>query len=207
MLSLKIWSSQVVLSAALAITVFTAYRSDAQQPPTVRANQRRSTLAGQSAGGQTMSPIASAHATFERAAKVMESALPIYDGHRHRAIQLARLAAREIKEAAMGRGTATGSGTGTGTSGAAANVQRKTAAQQAAAIPKGSNTPLTNYNSAQIAASNAKMQQGLQLLQQGLQQVQAIGNDSGNHMKDALEFGNYSIEAANKGLAYVQGKM
>jgi hypothetical protein len=50
------------------------------------------------------------------------------------------------------------------------------------------------------------MQEGMQLLQNGLQRVQAIGNDPGNHMGEALEFGNYAIQAANNGLAFVSGK-
>lgn len=214
MRSTSIQFSRRLLGAAVIAGSIVAVSSGAQQTGTVRGGQRRGATAGQAA-----SPIAVAHATFERAARIMESALPIYDGHRHRAIELAKHAAKEIKEAAMGASssaTATGASTATGTTGTssrsgttggASGVQHKTAAQQAAAIPKGSNVPLTNYNSAQIAASNAKMQQGLQLLQQGLQEVQAIGNDPGNHMSDALEFGNYAVQAANAGLAFVQSKL
>jgi hypothetical protein len=129
----------------------------------------------------------------------MESALPIYDGHRHRAIELAKLSAKEIKLAAEGAPSTAGPTNGT-------NTQHKTAAQRAAAIAKGANVELSKYTAAQISASNAKMQQGLQLLQQGLQQAQALGNDAGNHMSDAAEFGNYAIQAANKGLAFVASK-
>ena len=190
MRSASVRISWCVLGSAVLSASIVSVRSTAQQPVTGRVSQHRS-----SAGGTT--PIAMAHATFERAARIMESALPIYDGHRVRAIKLAKLAAREIKDAAMGT---TGTGTGAGT-------PRKSAAQQAAGIPKGRNESLAGYNAQQIAASNAKMQEGMQLLQQGLQQVQSIGNDRGNHMSDAAEFGNYAIQAANQGLAFVQGKM
>ena len=179
-----------VLGAAVIVISTASVQSIAQQPLVGRGQRRAMS------SGHGTSPLATAHATFERAAKVMESALPIYDGHRHRAIELARHAAREIKEAATGaKGTMTG-----------ANMQRKTAAQRAAAIPKGANVELSKYSAQQIAASNTRMQEGMQLLQQGLQQVQAIGNDPGNHMSDAAEFGNYAIQAANKGLQFVAGR-
>ncbi len=174
-----------VLSAAVFTATIASVRTSAQQPLT-RRNLRKQG-----------SPMAIAHATFERAARVMESALPIYDGHRHRAIELAKHAAKQIKEAAEG---APGGTLGT-------NIKRKTPSQVAARIPKGANIELSKFSAQQITASNARMQEGLQLLQQGLQQIQAIGNDPGNHMNDATEFGNFAIEAANKGLAFVAGKI
>src|SRR5579862_6762790 len=183
--------SACVLCAILITLSLLAVRSGAQQIPPPRTGLRRAPVSG-----QAMSPIASAHKTFEQAARIMESALPIYDGHRHRAIELAKLAAREIKEAATG---ASGPANGN-------NTQHKTAAQRAALVPKGANVELSKYTPAQISASNAKMQQGLTMLQQGLQQVNTIGNDPGNHMSDAAEFGNYAIQAANKGLQFVAGK-
>ena len=179
-----------------AVAVLTAsilsIRTEAQRTITPRTGQRRSATTR-----QATSPLATVHQTFENAARIMESALPIYDGHRHRAIELAKLSAREIREAATG---ATGK-INSGTTG-----QHKTAAQRAALIPKGANVALSKYTSAQIAQSNTQMQKGLQLLQQGLQQLQTLGQDPGNHMSDAAEFGNMAIQAANKGLQFVAGK-
>ena len=85
--------------------------------------------------------------------------------------------------------------------------QHHTASDRAALVKKGSNVELAKFTPAEIAASNAKMQQGLQILQQGMQQLQSLGKDNGGHMNDAAEFGNMSIQAANAGLQWVASKM
>ena len=85
------------LGAVLVTIAFVALPAHAQQKRHTGA-RRAAILA------QATSPLATVHKTFEEAAKMMESALPIYDGHRHRAIELARMSAREIKEAAEGKG-------------------------------------------------------------------------------------------------------
>ena len=126
----------------------------------------------------------------------MEAALPIYDGHRVRAIKLAKMAAREIREAAAGA-------RGVGTVGA----PRMPASQRAAQVPKGREKGLSRYNAQQVQDSNALMQEGIQLLQQGLQQVRTIGNDQGNHMGDAAEFGSYAIQSVNAGLQFAAGRV
>ncbi len=139
------------------------------------------------------SPLVVAHQTLLQAAQLMESALPIYDGHRHRAIQLARIAASQIVDAANGT-PATSAITG------------KTNAQRAALVPKGTESELTHFNSEQIAASNIKIQQSLVLLQKAMAQCQSIGNDNAGHMAEAYNFAGYAIQAANKGLSFVASK-
>jgi len=155
--------------------------------------QQRGGNSRQNNSNQQQSPIAIAHRTLEQAARVMESALPIYDGHRHRSIELAKMAAKEVVEAANGAPADPLAGT----------PGHKTAAQRAGLVKKGGNVALSQFTAAQISASNIKMQKGLVLLQQGLSQVQAIGNDPGGHMGDAVVFLNHAINAANTGLQYV----
>lgn len=171
------------------VLVVSVVGAGAQQTVRPRVGQTRRAVVGKS-----VSPAAATHATFEKAAKVMESALPIYDGHRHRAIELAKLAAKEVREAATGAGGSVTAGV------------HKTAAERAAMVHKGPNVALSKYSAAQISASNAKMQAGIQLLQQGMQQLQALGQDAGGHVADAAVFGNEAIQAANKGLQWVAGR-
>jgi hypothetical protein len=124
----------------------------------------------------------------------MESALPIYDGHRHRAIELTHLAEQELREAVREAGGGTSNRVG---------GQRMRPAQRAALIPKGMNVARSRYTMQQIAASNSRMQEGMQLLRQGIQQMQSLGQDPGSHLGDAAEYANLAIQAANQGLQYV----
>jgi hypothetical protein len=190
MLLKSICKSCCLIAAAGVSVSFIGVRADAQTTTTPRAGARHR------AAAQTTSPLAMAHKTFEEAAKVMESALPIYDGHRHRAIELAKMTAKEIKEAATGAPATLNPATG----------QHHTASERAALVAKGKNESLSKYSPSQIAASNAQMQRGMQLLQQGMQQLQSLGKDSNGHMNDAAEFSNMSMQAVNTGLQFVASK-
>lgn len=187
----RLCKSWYLTAATVAAISFIGIQSESQR--VVRPHPGPHHGAG---GRQANSQLVGVYTTFENAAKIMESALPIYDGHRHRAIELAKLSAKEIREAATGTTNSVNGGMG----------QRQTASVRAAQIPKGRNMALSKYSSSQIAASNAQMQQGMQLLQQGMQQLQSLGKDSGGHMNDAAEFGNMAMQAANTGLQFVAGK-
>jgi hypothetical protein len=134
------------------------------------------------------------HQTLKSAAHMMESALPIYDGHRHRAIELTRLAEQELREAAATASGRTVNGIGT---------QRLRPAQRATMISKHHEGSHSRYSQQQIAASNAQMQQGLQMLSRGLQQLQSLGRDSGGHMADAVELVNMAGQEGNMALQWM----
>jgi hypothetical protein len=177
----------------LSVTVLTAVgasSSDAQKTvPTVpvHAGKYRYTYGG--GGIQQQSPVQITHRTLKNAARLMESALPIYNGNRHRAIALTHLAEQELRQAAVSAGGGNGGAL-------SSTPQRFTAAQ----VPKGAEIATARYSPQQVQASNARMQQGLQLLQQGIQQIQALGRDPGNHASDAVEFATMAAQSANQGL-------
>jgi hypothetical protein len=77
------------------------------------------------------------------------------------------------------------------------------ASQRANAVLKGPEYATARYSPAQIAASNARMQQAIMALQRAVSLTNALGNDPAGHIADAVQFGNYAIQAANAGLTYV----
>ena len=172
--------------------------ADAQN--TVRAAQRaprqRRFVYGGGAVGQ-LTPVQATQQTLRNAAQVLESALPIYDGHRHRAIELTRLAEQELKEAIASAGSVrTGRTSG----------KRVRPTQRAAGVRRGQEVAGSRYGSQQVMASNARMQQGIQLLQQGIQQLQSLGRDPGNHVSDSAEYAGLAAQAANQGLQFTAGR-
>jgi hypothetical protein len=187
-----------ILSATV-LTAAGATSSGAQKavvPAQGRGSQFRYTYGG--GGVQQMSPVQITHQTLKNAARLMESALPIYGGNRHRAIALTHLAEQELRQAVV---SAAG-----GTGGAQSTARRLTAAQRAAQVPKSPEIAAMQYSPQQIQASNARMQQGLQLLQQGMQQIQALGRDPGNHASDAVEFAGMAAQSANQGLQSIANR-
>src|SRR5947209_1165053 len=93
-----------MLCAGVLVAVCAA-PSGAQR--THRAAMRRANSYGYANGAgdtQQLSPVQATHQTLQSAIQAMESALPIYDGHRHRAIELARLAQLLLGQAATEAG-------------------------------------------------------------------------------------------------------
>src|SRR5689334_19883822 len=90
---------------ALASAALPAGAQRANRTVPQRRIQNRAVLSA----GQPTSPLQTVHQTLQRAVKVMQSALPIYDGHRHRAIELTHLAEQELHEATLHTGGGTSS--------------------------------------------------------------------------------------------------
>jgi len=181
------------MTAAVAVIALMVAMAPAPAQQQARRGAARRVIA---ARGAAVSPLRTIHQTLEAAAKEMESALPIYDGHRHRAIELARMAAREVRDAGL-------AASGRSAPNPAAIAGRLPAAQRAARVPKGANAARSRYTVQQIAASNARMQAGMQQLQQALQQLQSMGAPNGSYLGDAAEFTGYSLQAANQGLQFI----
>jgi len=197
---MTIWKSPmrtalIPLAAVLAAAI--PCYSGAQKGATVTppAGGYRYTYGG--GGVMELSPVQVTHRTLVNAARMMGSALPVYDVHRNRAIELARLADEEL---------------GLAVASAERNRQmrdferRVTPSQRASRIPKRPDVPESRYSAQQVLASNAQMQKGILLLQQGIHQLRSLGRDPDNHVSDAVEFAAMAAQSANQGLQSVTTK-
>ncbi len=136
-----------------------------------------------------------ARSDFDQAAKILQGVLPIYNGYTTRAVNFAKEASLQVSQASLEV-----------TNGTNGNNSQRSAQQPAPTQKNGANVPASHFNNAQLYASNTQVQQAMQLLQQGLQILRAIGNDRENHMRSAVQYGTLAGQNAYKGLDTVTGK-
>ena len=123
-----------------------------------------------------------------QAARIMGNALPIYNGHRVKAIEIAKIAIDEIK---LGIQYDRGRGGGTTTSAA---LQKRLAALENMTEPGG------NYTKKQNMQSNRKMQRAAAVLTQAAANLQAAPKDYGGHRTFALQMVNLALGQIQKAL-------
>jgi len=128
---------------------------------------------------------------IHQANKTLESALPIYEGHRVRAIQLDRLAIGEIRAGIYfdNHTQLNGKQVNARQLNPGQDPQLVAAEKQAAALPviqeRGDRT---KYTGDQIAASNAKLTQAYNMLKEAYADLQAAPKEYGGHRSNAMKF-------------------
>lgn len=122
--------------------------------------------------------------------KSLKQALPIYDGHRHMAMELDKLTIQDIR---MGLRWDRQHG----------NAPTPSAQQQMAGIKPEQEQNPSRYSQAQIQASNQKMIEAGQLLEKAKALLQSADHDYGGYRAQAVQLTDAAMSEIKRGLAWI----
>jgi len=126
----------------------------------------------------------------QRAHKVMQSALPIYHGHRHKAMELTRIAAQEIR-------------LGLRQNRQVGNTKVQSLQSQLKAIQNVPEDDPARYPKGQVLRSNKKMEAALKILGLAKTDLSQVTKDYNGHKANALTAIDMAIAEINLALSSI----
>lgn len=123
------------------------------------------------------------------AERLMAAALPIYNGHRHRAMEINKVSMQVLRAAFAWTPNAPAK---------PSNVQ-----QLLSHIGTGSEVPASKYSSSEVARSNELMQKALAKLQKAKADLSKVQSQMGGYVAEASQLIDLSIQEVNLALSTV----
>lgn len=185
-------NSRVIIFSLLATLVLSTSSAMAQAGPGKTRNQAnsKSQIAARrpsaDADHAAMKEVAK---ELGKAARIMKSALPIYSGHRHKSIEITKLAIRELRDAYKWSPNQAAKPT---------NLN-----QELARIGNGNEFDAAKYSADQIAKSNEKLKAGLEILVKAQNDIKKIQGNYGGNISNAAQLISLAIGEANQALQSV----